>query len=90
MVYCGFIRSLTNFNGLSLFTTHTPPEGGKINMAKPIKPTPILRGKAAERFIRKLEAEKNIPVYPSAKETDMEALRAIVAEIEQRKQQKFN
>jgi hypothetical protein len=59
-------------------------------MAKPIKPTPLLRGKAAERFTRKLEAEKNIPVYPSAEKTDLQALRAIVADIEQRNQQKFN
>jgi len=36
-------------------------------MAKPIKPTPVLTGKAAECFIKKLEAEKNIPVYPSEK-----------------------
>ena len=58
-------------------------------MAKPIKPTPILRGMAAERFIRKLEAEKNTPVYPSAKKANMAALRAIVADIE-RKKSKLN
>jgi hypothetical protein len=58
-------------------------------MAKPIKPTPILRGEAAERFVRKLEAEKDTPVYPSAKTADMTTLHAIVADIE-RKQQKFN
>ena len=58
-------------------------------MAKPIKPTPILRGKAAERFMRKLEAERNTPVYPSAKRADMAALRAIVADIEHKKP-KFN
>jgi hypothetical protein len=55
-------------------------------MAKPIKPTPTLRGKAAERFIRKLEAEKNIPVYPSEKTADMATLREIVADIERKKQ----
>ena len=58
-------------------------------MAKPIKSTPVLRGKAAERFIRKLEAEKNTLVYPSAKKADMAALRAIVADIE-RKKSKLN
>jgi hypothetical protein len=59
-------------------------------MAKPIKPTPILRGKDAERFVRKLETEKNIPVYPSVRKADMETLRAIVADIEQRGRQEFN
>jgi len=54
-------------------------------MAKPIKPTPVLTGKAAERFIKKLEAEKNIPVYPSEKTADMSALREIVADIERKK-----
>ena len=58
-------------------------------MAKPIKPTPILEGKTAENFIRKLEAEKNNFVYPSEKKPDLATLRAIVADIE-RKQQKFN
>ncbi|MCL2012614.1 MAG: hypothetical protein FWG75_07510 [Cystobacterineae bacterium] len=54
-------------------------------MAKPIKPTPVLTGKAAERFIKKLEVEKNIPVYPSEKTADMAALREIVANIERKK-----
>ena len=58
-------------------------------MAKPIKSTPILEGKEAESFIRKLDAEKNSFVYPSEKKPDIANLRAIVADIE-RKQQKFN
>ena len=58
-------------------------------MARPIEATPVLKGKDAERFIRKLEEEKNIPLPRSTKKTDMSALHAIVADIE-RKQQKFN
>jgi hypothetical protein len=80
---------LRHFPGFSRGCPEIPkipyPEGEKY-MARPITPTPVLRGKEAERFIRKLEAEKNIPAYPSAKKADMKTLRTIVAEIEQRKQ----
>ena len=58
-------------------------------MAKPIMPTPVLGGQAAERFIKKLETQRSIPVNPSTKTADKAALRAIVADIE-RSKQKFN
>jgi hypothetical protein len=58
-------------------------------MARPIAATPVLKGKDAERFIRRLEEEKDIPLPRSTQKTDMNALRAIVADIE-RKQQKRN
>lgn len=40
-------------------------------MAKPIEPTPILRGKDADRFYKSLENEK----YSPAKEAQLERAR---------------
>lgn len=51
-------------------------------MARPIMPTPTLKGKTAERFIRELEANRDKPVYPSAKKADHKKLAEIVATIE--------
>ena len=45
-------------------------------------PTPELRGKAARRFIKSLEANKGNFVYPSAKKADLKKLAEIVADIE--------
>jgi hypothetical protein len=50
-------------------------------MAKPIKPTPVLRGKAAESFYRKLEAEKNVPVYISSHMVDENKVLGIIASL---------
>ena len=55
-------------------------------MARPIMPTPTLKGKAAEKFIRELEANKSKPVYPSAKKADHKKLAEIVASIERNAQ----
>ena len=33
-------------------------------MSLPISPTPVLKGKAATAFLKKIYAEENIPSYP--------------------------
>lgn len=33
-------------------------------MSLPIKATPVLRGKAAEEFLRRMKEQENIPSYP--------------------------
>ena len=35
-----------------------------LNMAKPIKETPVLRGKDAKRFLKKRESDKNKKISP--------------------------
>lgn len=32
-------------------------------MAMPVAPTPVLKGKEAEKFARRVEAKKNTPLY---------------------------
>jgi CRISPR/Cas system CMR subunit Cmr4 (Cas7 group RAMP superfamily) len=73
--------------GRAGFSTYTEAHKRRgEHMARPIMPTPTLKGKAAERFIRELESNKGKLVYSSTKKADHKKLAEIVVDIERNAQ----